>query len=68
MNDVIIVEAPTLRWIECDYDGRRRLGLDLGDDPRPGTNNRAVYTLDGYRTFRKDKMFLVEDVTTLPLV
>jgi hypothetical protein len=27
----------------------------MGDDERPGTNNRVVLTPDGVRTFNKDK-------------
>lgn len=39
----------------CVYNGKPRFGLDMGDDERPGTNNRVVLTLDGVRTFNKDK-------------
>lgn len=45
-----------LTWIKCVYNGKPRFGLDMGDDERPGTNNRVVLTLDGIRTFDKDKM------------
>ena len=41
--------------MRCVYNGKPRFGLDLGDDERPGTNNRVVLTLDGIRTLNKDK-------------
>lgn len=60
-----IVEPTNYRWIACVYNGKPRIGLDLGDDSRPGTNNRVVLTLDGIRTFKKDGMIGLRDVTTL---
>lgn len=44
-----------LTWVTLVYNGKPRFGLDMGDDERPGTNNRVVLTLDGVRTFDKDK-------------
>lgn len=60
-----LVEAPTQRWIKCLYNGKPRIGLDMGPDPREGTNNRIIITLDGIRTLNVDKMVDVKDVTTV---
>lgn len=58
-----VVDYP--RWIACFYNGKPRVGLDLGDDQRPGTRNRVVITLDGIRTFKTAQMFDLRDVTTI---
>lgn len=60
-----LVEPPSNRWLQLEYNDKIRIGLDMGDDARPGSNNRVVITLDGIRTFNKDLMENVEDVTTL---
>ena len=54
-----------LRWIKFIYNGAPRIGLDLGDDTRPGTSNLMVATTNGFRTFKKDGMIGVKDITTL---
>lgn len=59
------VLADNFRYITCTYHGKPRVGLDLGDDTRPGTSNRVIITLDGIRTLKKDKMIALEDITTL---
>ena len=64
MPNIETVIAPRIRWIACMYDGKPRAGLDLGSDPRPGTENLMVRTPDGIRTFRKDKILSLRDVTT----
>jgi hypothetical protein len=38
------------------YNMKPRLGVDMGDDERPGTNNLMVLTADGIRAFTKTKM------------
>lgn len=35
------------------YNGKPRLGIYLGEDSRPGTDNRMYYTLDGLRSFKR---------------
>lgn len=61
------VLPPKVRYIACTYNGKPRVGLELGDDSRTN-KNLLVATLDGYRTFRKDAMMSVRDVTTLEVV
>jgi hypothetical protein len=60
-----VVEPTPVRWLACNYNGKSRVGLDLGDDKRPGTNNRVWRTLDGIRTFNKTKIKDIVDVTIL---
>jgi hypothetical protein len=45
-----------MKWVTLKYNDKRRFGLDMGDDERPGTANRTVLTPDGVRTFKKSKM------------
>lgn len=59
------IEPPRIRWLKFNYSGRPRMGLEVGDDPRPGTNNLMVATTEGFRTFNKDGMIGVTDATTL---
>lgn len=60
-----LVQGPTERWLKFDYNEKPRLGLDMGDDERPGTDNLCVHTIDGFRTFKKGQMVRVKDATTV---
>ena len=60
-----LVKPANLSWIKFTYNGVPRVGLDVGDDPRPGTSNLMVATTEGFRTFKKDGMIGVKDITTL---
>ena len=44
-----------LTMFTCVYNGKRRYGLDLGDDTRT-SDNLTVLTTDGLRTFTKTKI------------
>ncbi len=44
-----------LTMFTCVYNGKRRYGLDLGDDTRTA-DNLTVLTTDGLRTFTKTKI------------
>ncbi len=57
--------APDNRYLSFIYNDKPRVGLALGPDTRPGTNNLACATLDGIRTFKQSKMFDIQDVTTV---
>lgn len=55
---------PDVRWVACTYNGKPRLGLDLGDDER-NPDNLFLFTLDGYRSLAKCNMVNERDVTTI---
>lgn len=38
------------------YNAKPRLGVNMGDDQRPGTNNLMVLTNEGIKAFNKAKM------------
>lgn len=46
----------TISILHFTYNGKPRRGIDLGNDSRPDTNNRMVFTLDGLRSFKKDRI------------
>jgi len=51
------LESPVVpQIITFVYNAKPRLGVDMGDDNRPGTNNLMVLTEQGIKAFNKSKM------------
>jgi len=55
----------TTGWFRFLYSDKPRLGLVIGPDTRPNTNNVVCLTADGIKTFNVTKMEEVVDETTL---
>jgi len=60
----MLILPPSNRYLKFEYNGLPRLALDIEDDQR-NPNNRYMMTTEGRRTFNKQKMENVEDVTSV---
>jgi hypothetical protein len=52
-------------WFRFDYNNKPRLGLVIGPDTRPGTNNVVCLVPGGIKTFNVKKMEKVSNETTI---
>lgn len=52
-------------WYRFDYNGKPRMGLVIGPDTRPGTNNAVILTEEGVRMYKYSKMENIINETTV---